>query len=152
MSNLDMVWSDLNSRGDLSVVGGRMSTGNLLVTAVIISLFTDRLSPPDFTPPDGTTNRRGWWVDSFDGVYIGSRLWTLRRRKIANRAALIAEATEICQEALAWMLAANIVATVNVYVQAPAGGPSQGSVLEFFIELVEPSGAVTQVRKLWSTV
>lgn len=149
--NLDIVWSDGANRGDWQVVApGRLSTGNLLVTAVIISLFTDRRSNPVNYP-----DHWGWWMDTFDGVLIGSRLHELRRRKIADRNALIAEATDMIREALQWLIDQGIAASVGVLVTSPPAGAGQpGSLLRFHVTVVQPSGSgpATIVRALWKVV
>ena len=148
--NLDLVWDDGNTRGDWRVLApGRLSTGNLLVSAVVISLFTDRRSSPA-----GYPDEFGWWMDTFDIILIGSRLHDLRRRKIADRAALIAEATDIIREALQWMIDAGIASTIGVTVTSPPAGIGQpGSLLRFTVTIVEPSGGEpTVVRALWKVV
>ena len=159
--NLDVVWDNRAGRGDWRVSGGRMATGNLLATAVVISLFTDRVAQPDWRAPDGSADRHGWWMDSFDGIPIGSRLWQLRRRKIANRAKLAGEARDMCREALAWMTASGLVAGVDVAVSLPPAGVGvgaasgdgrEGTLLCFEVALRQPSLALPSVRLLWSAV
>ncbi len=150
MSNIALVWDPANSRADWQIVGGRTRTGNLLTTAVIISLFTDRVAQPDYVPDDRTGDRRGWWSDTFDGLPIGSRLWQLRRRKIANRQDLINEATRILQEALQWLIDAGIAASITIKVTAPPAGPrSQGTTLAFFIQVIKPTGPAPSIDLLW---
>ena len=153
MSNLDLVWDNANRRGDWVVASGALRTGNLLKTAVLVSLFTDRVAQPDYQPDDGSADRRGWWSDSFDGVPIGSRLWQLRRRKIASRPLLIVEAEAMCREALAWMQDDRLVEGLDVRVaSAPAGAGSSGNLLAFEVELFAPAISVPLVRALWSAV
>ena len=92
-------------------------------------------------------------MDSFDGIPIGSRLWQLRRRKIANRAKLAGEARDMCREALAWMTASGLVAGVDVTVSLPpAGNGREGTLLCFEVALRQPSLALPSVRLLWSAV
>ena len=151
MSNIELVWDAAQSRGDWAVKGGRLATGNLLKPAVLLSLFTDRVAQADFKAEDG--DRRGWWHDTLDGVPIGSRLWQLRRRKIANRRLLIAEATDILREALEWLIKAGIVSSVDVAVSAPPAGPKgSGTMLQFAITLHMPGGHAPIVRALWRSV
>ena len=75
---------------DYAVAAGDLAADNGLKTAVLISLFTDRLAAADDEIPDGTEDRRGWWGDMpADGSApsgappdpIGSRLWLLARAK-----------------------------------------------------------------------
>ncbi len=145
--NIDIVWDGTALRGDRQVTpAGRTSTGNLLRTAVIISLFTDRRAQPDWIPPDRNSNDpRGWYWDTF-GILIGSRLWQLRRRKIANRNALLLEARDMIQEALQWLKDQNLVSEIKINVQ------SAGSLLAFNVQLAQPMGPLPLIRLLWSPV
>jgi phage gp46-like protein len=150
VSNISLLWDSTSSRGDWQVFGGRLSTGHLLTTAVLISLFTDRVAQPDYAPPDGSGDRRGWWHDTFAGIAIGSRLWQLHRRKIANRPQLIAEATDICREAVQWLIDSGLANAVDVLVTSlPAGSNSQGTLLSIQIKVIQPNGEVPVIRALW---
>lgn len=147
------MWDSAAGAGDWRVLGGRMQTGNLLVSTVLIMLFTDRVAQPDYKAEDGSQDRHGWWQDTFDGTPIGSRLWQLRRRKIANRPGLANEAADIIREALKPLLDAGIAASVSVAVAlAPAGVNSSGNLLVFSVTIAEPNGNITLVRTLWSAV
>jgi phage gp46-like protein len=86
-----------------------------LRTAIIISLFTDRLALPDDRLPDPTTgDRRGWWGDTSNDPpeNIGSRLWLLSREKWTNEVRLRAE--DYAREALAWVTADGVADEVLV--------------------------------------
>ena len=153
--NLDLVWDAAEARGDWRVDGGRLSTGHLLRSAVLISLFTDRVAEPGYRDPGGSPgepgDRRGWWHDSYDSRPIGSRLWQLRRRKIADRGALLAEARDICREALQWLLDEGLASAVAVDVSAPpAGAGGEGTLLAFSIRVQQPGGPAPLIRALWS--
>ena len=153
MSNLDLVWDAANARGDWRVSGGRLATGHVLRSAVLISLFTDRVAQPDYQDTGGDSDRRGWWQDTFDGRQIGSRLWQLRRRKIVDRDALAAEAADIAREALAWLVDTGLAATVSVDVEAPpAGRGGEGTLLTFLVRVTQPSGPAPLVRAVWDAV
>ncbi|MGN6103731.1 MAG: phage GP46 family protein, partial [Kofleriaceae bacterium] len=90
-----------------------------LMTAVAVSLFTDRRAEIDDRPPSGDPrDRRGWWADQFAevaGDKIGSRLWLLDRAKRTNETKLRAE--EYVREALAWMLEDRVVASIDVEIE-----------------------------------
>ena len=54
--------------------------GDDLITALTVSLFTDRRAADDDELLDGSDDRRGWWGDNA-AAPLGSRLWMLERSK-----------------------------------------------------------------------
>lgn len=119
MSDITTFWDIPNGRGDWKIVNSQLASGGDLETAVLISLFTDRLAAPDDVIPDGTTNRRGWWADiGVDGNtdLIGSRLWLLDRRKSPTTQTLN-DAITYAREALQWLIDDGVAANVNVTAQ-----------------------------------
>lgn len=119
LADVALVWSNATVSADLAMIDGDLASDRGLKTAVILSLFCDRRAEPDDVPPSGdATDRRGWWADEFadaEGDLIGSRLWLLDRTKLSNETGL--RAKEYATEALAWMLADNVVASVAVDVE-----------------------------------
>lgn len=93
--------------------GGFLQTGNDLETAVLISLFSDRVANPDDKIPDG--DPRGWIGDQGNSVPIGSRLWLLNRSKLTP--ALAPVARSMAAEALQWMIDDSVVANVDINTQ-----------------------------------
>jgi phage gp46-like protein len=91
-----------------------------LLTAVIISLFTDRRANEDDPLPDERigvpSDRRGWWGDTITEEEardpIGSRLWLLSREK--DQALVVARAQQYADEALAWLTRDHHVARLSV--------------------------------------
>lgn len=81
-----------------------------LPSAILVSLFTDRLATPEFKPRDG--NRRGWWADAYAAQPIGSRLWQLNRAKRTD--AVLLAARDYCKEALAWLVDDGVASRVDV--------------------------------------
>ncbi|HZU64966.1 MAG TPA: phage GP46 family protein [Novosphingobium sp.] len=81
-----------------------------LVTAVLISLFSDAAADDDDVIPDGTANRRGWWAGD-----IGSKLWLLSRVKAT--AGVATQAEGYARDALAWLVTDGIASTVQVSSQ-----------------------------------
>ncbi len=126
--DLALGWSNTSGDGDVALVANLageatdLSSDRGLMTAVVLSLFTDRRAEPDDVPPSGDPNdRRGWWGDQFaevEGDRIGSRLWLLDRAKRTNETAL--RAKEYSREALAWMLEDRVVTRVDVDVTMTA--------------------------------
>ncbi|MDE2104746.1 MAG: phage GP46 family protein [Patescibacteria group bacterium] len=125
MSAISTVWDVANARGDWALVRGAapggaplaltLQSGNDLETAVLLSLFTDRLANPDDEIPDGTSDRRGWWGDLAEASPIGSRLWLLDRAKLTQETA--ARARDYALEALQWLIDDGVVASVDVATQ-----------------------------------
>jgi phage gp46-like protein len=117
MPDLTIAWDALNARGDLVFAAPDLVSGADLETAVLVSLFTDRAAQPDDVIPDGTTDPRGWWADSFtaaDGAArpIGSRLWLLSREKGSDQ--LPGRVRGYIVEALQWLLDDKVCAAIDV--------------------------------------
>jgi phage gp46-like protein len=108
---------------DWNLDGVDLETDEGLETAIIISLLTDRLAAADDEIPDGSGDRRGWWgdlplddaPDQAQPDYIGSRLWLLARAKALPETA--ARAKTYTLEALAWLLADGVAASIDVETQ-----------------------------------
>lgn len=113
---------------DLQLAGGDLMSDDSLLTAVVISLFTNRLAEPGDELPAGETDRQGWWADATLPTLktgggkdrIGSRLWLLKREK--QLPSVLARAREYAEEALAWLVADGHVLAVAVEATAPARG------------------------------
>lgn len=111
MTDISTIWINATGQGDWQIADGALAAGEDLTSAVFISLFTDKQASTDDTPPDGSTDRRGWWGDLDQDVQIGSWLWLLSREKlpgdVEKNAVLYAE------EALAWMVTDQIASSVS---------------------------------------
>ncbi len=99
---------------DMKLSDSRLETDDSLDTAVYISLFTDARAKPDDQLPNGASDLRGWWGDTYsehEGDSMGSRLWTLlgQRMDIA-----LASVDQIVRDALAWMIEDGFVDKVEV--------------------------------------
>lgn len=124
LADLALTWSNATGDGDLSMIDSDLASDRGLVTAMILSLFTDRRAENDDQPPSGDErDRRGWWADQFadiEGDLIGSRLWLLDRSKRTNETKLRAE--EYVSEAWAWMLEDRVVSGIDVTVEVTDAG------------------------------
>ncbi|EBS4105236.1 hypothetical protein ZD86_02390 [Salmonella enterica subsp. enterica] len=132
MADIAIVWR--HGRGSLALNGHDLLTDNSIGTAVIISLFTDRRAQPSDPLPDGTTDRRGWWADSFRKRPVGSRLWLLNREK--TLASVVEKTQAYADEALAWLKPAGLVKSVTC-TAARVGHDC----LRLSVSLVLPDGA-----------
>lgn len=112
MADITTVWDVANARGDWQLSGADLLSGNDLATAVLISLFTDRLAEASDTLPDSTGDRRGWWGDLGEDYPIGSRLWLLSRSKLTQQVAN--QAKDYCQEALQWLLDDGVAGSITI--------------------------------------
>jgi phage gp46-like protein len=121
LADLALTWDVALGAGDLSLIDSDLASDRGLVTAVLLSLFTDRRAEADDQPPSGDPrDRRGWCLDQFGVDLIGSRLWLLDRAKRTNESTL--RATEYVREALQWMIDDRVVSAVEVSVTATARG------------------------------
>jgi phage gp46-like protein len=106
-------WDATNQHGDWAMNGPVLATGHDLQTAIIISIFSDRLAQPDDVIADGSNDPRGWWADT--DVRIGSRIWLLRRAKQTPET--LQRAFDYLCEALQWMLDDGVVGQFVINVQ-----------------------------------
>jgi phage gp46-like protein len=134
LADLALVWSNATGDADLAMIDDDLASDRGLVTAVLLSLFTDRRAENDDVPPSGdSSDRRGWWADQFaavEGDRIGSRLWLLDRSTLTNETLL--KAKGYVAEALQWMIDDKVVASIPVTVTrmtAPDGIMIAGELL-----------------------
>jgi phage gp46-like protein len=112
MSDITTLWNIGTGYGDWALVGTQLQSGDDLQTAVLISLFTDRIAAASDVIPDGTDDLRGWIGDLGADYPIGSRLWLLDRKKQTDD--VLQTAKDYCVEALQWMLDDGVVAKFDV--------------------------------------
>ncbi|MEA9997044.1 MULTISPECIES: phage GP46 family protein [unclassified Pseudomonas] len=110
MSDISTVWNVDTGMGDWSVSGGALASGDDLETAVLISVFSDRLAGDDDVLPDGSTDRRGFWGD--DDVPLGSKLWLLDRSRLTTDVANTAKI--YIEESLKWIIDDGVASSVKV--------------------------------------
>ncbi|MFV4846653.1 phage GP46 family protein [Edwardsiella tarda] len=140
MSDIASFWNADEILADWQEGRGALLSGIDLQTAILISLFTDRLARADdrFEGSD----RRGWWGDSGDSVQLGSRLWLLRREKLTTDVARRAE--EYAREALAWLKDDGVVGDVIPVTQIVM--PNR---LNLIIRYREPDKDWQEFRFFW---
>jgi len=151
MADIALAWQPLDARGDFAVAGGALATGNDLETAVLISLFSDAVASPDYIGPDGSTDPRGCWIDTYEtaaagGTVLGSLLWQLFRGVKAGNTNLPLQAQNACAVALQWLIADGIAASI----QAAAGWVTP-TALGIQVVITRPNGSAVQFRyrALW---
>lgn len=112
MADITIVWRPELGRGDWALVGADLQTGDDLVTAVLVSLFSDARAQDGDRIPDGSADRRGWWGDAYLANPVGSRLWLIDREKQTEATRLRAQ--DYAFEALSWLTSGGIAASVEV--------------------------------------
>ena len=140
-------WDNTNTLGDWTLAIGDVQTGQDLETACLTSLFTDRLATPDFTPTDGTTDRRGWWADPYNDQPLGSNLWQLDRAKKTRDT--LGLARRYAQDALQWLIDDGVAASVIVDTRW-LGPPVGSTMLGIAIAITKPDGSMTRFVYGWA--
>lgn len=97
---------------DLDLAGPDLARNGGLVSAVIVSLFSDRLAGVDDTLPGRDHDRRGWWADAYADELTGSRLWLLSREKLTPAVAQAAES--YATEATNWLVGQAGVTSIDI--------------------------------------
>lgn len=129
---------------DLAIKDGDLEFDEGLETAVAISLFTDK-RVTDEELPDLETDKRGWWGDMFPEVdqdQIGSRIWTLKRRKRTTEVLRLYE--DYSKEALEWMIEDGVANSVTVSASYDENNFLQGE-----ITIEKPAGNSSRFIVLW---
>jgi phage gp46-like protein len=140
MSDIATSWQQ--TFGDWSVTGQDLTSGDDLVTAVLISLFTDRVALPDDVIPDGSGDPRGWWAD--DATYpIGSRIWLLERAKRTQQTLVLAQG--YAEEALQWLLDDDVCSAIDVYCEW-----QQRGFLAMQVTVTKNAGNVVTLNFVWA--
>jgi phage gp46-like protein len=139
MSDIQIQWDKLRAVGDWSFEAGDLQTGVDIETAVLVSLFTDRIASTDFKPTDGTKDRRGWWGDSYNVRPIGSRLWQLERAKKVGQQPILLQARDYCKEALAWLIEDGLARSIEVKTEW-----TSATSLGILVRITRPDGTVAQ--------
>lgn len=144
MSDITTTWSANGTHGDYRISGSDLASGNDLQTAVLISLFSDRIALADDITPDGTADRRGWWADDA-ALPIGSRLWLLERAKLTTDT--LQAARDYITEALQWLIDAGAVDRIEVLTERTRAG-----LLGAQVTVYRPDGTWQELRYAWAWV
>ena len=145
MADISLRWDIPNSRGDIAFKNGDVVTGDDLATAVLVSLFSDRLASADDTIPDTTSDRRGWWGDDGGDELgkIGSRLWLLDRAKELQ--SVLQAARDYEAEGLAWMQSDGIAAEIDILCEW-----TRPTMLGSLITITKPDGQLVALDFDWA--
>lgn len=124
--------------GDLVLSGVDLDVDDGLVTAILVSLFSDARREEDPALPTAAQDLRGWWAEESPG--FGSLLWTLDREKLTP--GTLERAREAASTALQWLIADGIAASVGVRTEVLGTG-----VLLISLEIVR--GTSRRWASLW---
>lgn len=150
MTDIRTIFIDMEHGADWLLSGGLLDEDDGLVTAVMLSLFSDARASDDEPLPPGQTERRGWWADALaevDGDSFGSLLWLMQVRKQLPSA--LVEAKLVLEASLDWMVADGLAASVEVETFIP-----RDEVLGALVRIYKPDGSVLPIRfeTLWSAL
>jgi phage gp46-like protein len=117
--DIQITYDNATGAGDFAIAGGDLAMDETLDTAVLVSLFTDRVADPGDTLPPGSTDPRGWWGDTAflqqqgdnPPDLIGSKLW-LRVNGLLTQANLNQMGQDVLQ-ALQWMIEDGVAQSVT---------------------------------------
>lgn len=113
MPDIAISWDTAHNWGDWTLAGALLATGNDLESAMLISVFSDRMAQAGDVIPDGSNDPRGWWADS--DVPVGSRMWLLSRSKQTLQT--LQRAYDYLAEALQWLIDDGVVGRFDINTQ-----------------------------------
>jgi phage gp46-like protein len=147
-TDLKMKWDAALMEGKLSFASNDVVTSASLLTAVIVSLFTDaRAAADDILPDERNEERRGWWGDSTNtalvGDSVGSKLWLLEREKTVDAA--LKRVAEYAAEALQWMIDEGAAKSIGVET-GTIKLISNTYVLGFSVSITKPDGVLESYK------
>lgn len=148
MADIALILQGGQPNADIGLSNGDLIINKDLQSAVIISLFSNRLAEVGDVPTG--INRQGWWGDSYltPGKYlIGSRLWLLQRANATQETANLAQ--NYCQEALRWLITEGVAASIDVQTQIVGL-----YTLEIAIQIYKPDSTIENFlyEYVWSQV
>lgn len=150
MTDIAVALDDLSRLMDVTVFAGDLDTSNALVSASLVSLFSDARAEEGDTQVAGE-DPRGWWGDSYatDGKRLGCRWWTRRREVVTDEVARWFGATGT--EALKWMVEDGWAKRAAV---AAYRVPGRRNGLAILVEIVRPTGEGIRldVSNLWESL
>lgn len=143
MSDIATVWQVDAGAGDwVAADAGDLFAGDELLTAVLISLFTDAEAGPDDEAPDRSGDPRGWWAGP-----IGSRLWLRMRSKQVDVTLALAKAN--IADALAWLIEDGVAAAIDVTTEWTRPGMLGAEVV---IRRTDGTRAAVRFSSLWESI
>ncbi len=152
MTDISTLWDVAQLRADWSLVGASLDNAGDLETAVLISVFTDRVAAADDNIPDGSEDPRGWWGDAGETRPIGSRLWLLARSK--RTAETLKRARDYVAEAIQWLVDDKVVSTIDVSAEWATQPGTNAGLLACRVVLARVGGGKIELKfsYVWQAV
>lgn len=140
MADIALRWNK-DGFGDIDLDAADLSTDEGLESALLISVFTDRVIDPGEALPVGEVSRRGWWGDTFATAddKIGSKLWLLDREKTLQ--SVVQKANEYLRECVQWLIDDKIAERVETLAEHVSFQQ-----LDLYISVYRPGGDVVKFR------
>lgn len=141
MSDITTTWQ--GTYGDWSLGDNAdLTQGDDLITAVIISVMSDRVLPDGVDAPDGSGDPRGWWAD--DPAHpVGSRIWTLLRAKQTDQT--LKDAHDFLVEGTQWLIDDGVVASFDITTEWDGAG-----FLAATVTANRPAATPVSIRFSWA--
>ena len=149
-TDIQLTWDRDLQGGAISFADNDLVTSKSLLTAVLVSLFTDaRAADDDPLPDPRDDDRRGWWGDATNtamtGDSVGSKLWLLEREK--NVADVLKRAKAYIEDALAWMVDEGIAKSITGAAEAQQMTNTPGAyMLAFSVSIAKPDGTTASFK------
>jgi phage gp46-like protein len=117
VQEIALKWDEQYLEANLDFEDGDLSIEQGVMSAIIISLFTDRRADQDDDLPDLLNpDLRGWWGDKaspeIENDQIGSRLWLLERSKATPE--VLIQAKGYIKECLNWLIEDGIMSDIQI--------------------------------------
>lgn len=140
MADIRTIWFTDSGFAGWQAADHDLVSGDDIETAVLNSLFSDRLANEDDITDDG--DRRGWWGDTGEDVLLGSRLWLLSRSPLTRAVARKAEV--YAEESLGWLVTDGVLSAVSA--SSHILWPDR---LYLTVSLIRPVGSKQEYKFEW---
>lgn len=121
-----------------------------LETAILMSIMTDcKVNTTELPTTKDRQGLGGWWGDALAGLSVGSKIWTLKDRRVTENLGSLLET--YTSEALAWLIADGFLKSVNptaarnetyTYIVSTECVKQDGSKLKFVFYYNQQNGSI----------
>ncbi len=131
--DVKIIFNSETLTGDVFYEFGDLTREEGLITAVLISLYTDRrASSGDVI--DNPEDKKGWWGDLVPdtGDRIGSKLWQYSRSKTTQDT--LVKVKKILKECLQWMIDDGVAKKIEVTTErfGTVGNDKLGAIIKIY--------------------